>query len=94
MKNQVTLIGYVGSEPETRAYPSGDLVTSISLTTSEKWRDRQSNELKEHTEWHRVVFRDRGGFKLGLRAKDLIQKGAKLFVHAISAHALMGERWH
>jgi len=80
MKNQVTLIGYVGSEPETRAYPSGDLVTSISLATSEKWRDRQSNELKEHTEWHRVVFRDRGGFKLGLRAKDLIQKGAKLFV--------------
>ena len=48
MKNQVTLIGYVGSEPETRAYPSGDLVTSISLATSEKWRDRQSNELKEH----------------------------------------------
>ena len=43
MKNQVTLIGYVGSEPETRAYPSGDLVTSISLATSEKWRDRQSN---------------------------------------------------
>ena len=80
MKNQVTLIGYVGAEPETRAYPSGDLVTSISLATSEKWRDRQSNELKEHTEWHRVVFRDRGGFKLGLRAKDLIQKGAKLFV--------------
>ena len=40
MKNQVTLIGYVGAEPETRAYPSGDLVTSISLATSEKWRDR------------------------------------------------------
>lgn len=56
MKNQVTLIGYVGSEPETRAYPSGDLVTSISLATSEKWRDRQSNELKEHTEWHRSFF--------------------------------------
>ena len=54
MKNQVTLIGYVGAEPETRAYPSGDLVTSISLATSEKWRDRQSNELKEHTECHRV----------------------------------------
>lgn len=44
MKNQVTLIGYVGAEPETRAYPSGDLVTSISLATSEKWRDRQSKE--------------------------------------------------
>ena len=93
MKNQVTLIGYVGAEPETRAYPSGDLVTSISLATSEKWRDRQSNELKEHTEWHRVVFRDRGGFKLGLRAKDLIQK-ERSFLFRASAHALMGERWH
>ncbi len=80
MKNQVTLIGHVGQVPETRAYPSGDLVTTISLATSEKWRDRQSNELREHTEWHRIVFRDRGAFKLGLRAQDFIQKGAKLFV--------------
>lgn len=80
MKNQVILIGHVGSDPETRAYPSGDLVTGISMATSEKWRDRQTNELKEHTEWHRVVFRDRGALKLGLRAQDLIRKGAKLFV--------------
>lgn len=87
MKNQVTLIGYVGSEPETRAYPSGDLVTSISLATSEKWRDRQSNELKEHTEWHRIVFRDRGGFKLGLRAKDLIQKERSFLFKGLSARA-------
>ena len=80
MKNQASLIGYVGSAPETRAFQSGDLITTLSLATSEKWRDRQSGQLKEHTEWHRIVFRDRGNLKLGQRAQELIRKGAKIYV--------------
>lgn len=80
MKNQVILIGHAGGEPETRAFPSGDLITTVSIATSEKWRDRETRELKERTEWHRVVFRDRGGLKLGDRARQMIRKGVKLFV--------------
>lgn len=80
MKNQVILIGYAGSDPEVRAFPSGDLVATVSVATSEKWRDRQSGELKEHTEWHRVVFKDRGRLKLGERAQMFIHKGAKVYV--------------
>jgi single-strand DNA-binding protein len=80
MKNQVILIGYAGSDPEVRAFPSGDLVATVSVATSEKWRDRESGELKEHTEWHRVVFKDRGRLKLGERAQMFIRKGAKVYV--------------
>ena len=89
MKNQVILIGYVGSAPISRTFPSGDTLTSISIATNEKWHDSQSGEMKDHTEWHRVVFRDRGNFKLGVRANTFIQKGAKLFVQG----ALRTRRW-
>ena len=54
--NKVILIGNLGQDPEVRYIPGGNAVTSITLATSETWRDKQTGEAKERTEWHRVVF--------------------------------------
>jgi single-strand DNA-binding protein len=53
--NRVTLLGNVGGDPEVRTFDSGDKVANFSLATSERWKDRETGEKKEHTEWHRVV---------------------------------------
>ena len=57
--NKVILIGNVGQDPETRAMPSGRSVVNLRLATSESWRDKQTGEQKEQTEWHTVVMFDR-----------------------------------
>ena len=57
--NKVILIGNVGQDPETRAMPSGRSVVNLRLATSESWRDKQTGEKKEQTEWHTVVMFDR-----------------------------------
>ncbi len=57
--NQVTLIGRVGRDPELRRTAQGTAITNMSLATSETWKDKQTGEKKEATEWHRVVFYDR-----------------------------------
>ena len=54
--NKVILVGNLGADPETRYMPSGGAVTNISLATTRSWRDRESGEQQERTEWHRVVF--------------------------------------
>lgn len=54
--NKVILVGNLGKDPEVRYMPNGDAVASIALATSESWRDKQSGETKEKTEWHRVVL--------------------------------------
>lgn len=54
--NKVTLIGNLGRDPETRNLASGDQVTNIAIATSEKWKDKNTGEQKEKTEWHRVSF--------------------------------------
>lgn len=54
--NEVTLIGYLGNDPEIRYMPNGDPVATLSIGTTETWKDRESGEIKEHTEWHRVVI--------------------------------------
>lgn len=54
--NKVILIGNIGQDPELRKMPNGDSVANVSLATSKKWRDKQTGEQKEKTEWHRVVF--------------------------------------
>ncbi len=54
--NKVILIGNLGADPETRFMPSGGAVTNVRLATSESWKDRQSGQMQERTEWHRVVF--------------------------------------
>jgi len=78
--NKVILVGNLGNDPETRFFPDGGAVTNASIATSETWKDKQSGEQKERTEWHRVVFRDRGAFRLGQIAGEYLKKGSKVYV--------------
>ncbi len=74
--NKVILIGNLGADPETRYLPSGGAVTNVRLATSESWRDRNTGERKERTEWHRVtVWGSRGE---GLA--KILDKGSKILV--------------
>ena len=57
--NKVILVGNLGRDPETRYMPSGNAVTNVSVATSKSWKDRDSGEQKDRTEWHRVVFFNR-----------------------------------
>ncbi len=54
--NKVILIGNVGGDPETRYLPNGNAVTNLTLATSDSWRDKQTGQMQERTEWHRVSF--------------------------------------
>ena len=54
--NKVILIGNLGAEPEVRHMPSGGQVTTLSIATSEGWKDKETGQTQERTEWHRVVF--------------------------------------
>lgn len=74
--NKVILVGNLGSNPEVRYTPSGSAVASASLATSENWKDKQSGEAQEKTEWHRLVFFNR----LGEIAGEYLKKGSKVFV--------------
>ena len=74
--NKVILIGNLGADPETRYTPSGSAVTNIRLATTESWKDRQSGEQREQTEWHRVVFFDR----LAEIAAEYLRKGSQVFI--------------
>ena len=78
--NKVIIVGNLGNDPETRFFPDGGAVTNASIATSESWKDKQSGEQKEKTEWHRVVFRDRGNYRLGQIAGEYLKKGSKVFV--------------
>ncbi len=74
--NKVILIGNLGQDPESRAMPSGKAVTNLRIATSESWRDKQTGEMKEQTEWHSVVIFDR----LAEIAKDYLRKGSKVYI--------------
>ena len=74
--NKVILVGNVGNEPEMRYMPNGNAVTTVSIATSETWKDKQTGEKQERTEWHRVVFYNR----LGEIAGEYVKKGTKLYV--------------
>jgi len=78
--NKVILIGNLGNDPETRFFPDGGAVTNASIATSESWKDRETGEKKEKTEWHRVVFKDRGNYRLGQIAGEYLKKGSKVYV--------------
>jgi single-strand DNA-binding protein len=78
--NKVILIGNAGNDAEVRFMPSGAAVANVNLATTESWRDKQSGEMQERTEWHRVAFMDRGNFRLGQIAGDFIKKGSKVYV--------------
>jgi single-strand DNA-binding protein len=74
--NKVILIGNLGNDPEVRYTPSGSAVANVNLATSETWRDKQSGELQDRTEWHRVVFFNRLAEIVG----EYLKKGSKIYV--------------
>ena len=74
--NKVILIGNLGADPETRYMPSGGAVTNLRLATSESWKDKNTGEQQERTEWHRVVFFNR----LAEIAAEYLRKGSKVYV--------------
>ena len=74
--NKVILIGNLGSDPEVRYMQSGGAVATLSLATSETWKDKQSGERQERTEWHRVVCFNR----LGEIAGEYLRKGSKVYI--------------
>ena len=74
--NKVILVGNVGADPELRYMPNGNAVTTLSIATSEAWKDKQSGDKQERTEWHRVVCFNR----LGEIAGEYVRKGSKLYV--------------
>lgn len=74
--NKVILVGNVGGDPETRYMPNGNAVTNITLATSESWKDKQTGQQQERTEWHRVVFFGR----LAEIAGEYLRKGSQVYV--------------
>ena len=77
--NKVILIGRLGKDPETRYMTNGDAVTTVSLATSENWKDK-SGEKQEKTEWHNLVFYNRGAYKLAEIAGEHLKKGSLVYV--------------
>ena len=74
--NKVILIGHLGQDPQSRAMPSGKAVVNLRLATSDQWRDKQTGEQKEATEWHNVVMFDR----LAEIAAEYLRKGSHIYV--------------
>ena len=74
--NKVILVGNLGKDPEVRYMPSGGAVANVTLATSEQWKDKQSGEQKERTEWHSVVFYQR----LAEIAGEYLKKGSQIYV--------------
>lgn len=74
--NKVILIGHVGTDPEVRYMPNGNAVATISIATTESWKDKQTGERQDRTEWHRVVSFN----KLGEIVGEYVRKGSKVYV--------------
>ena len=74
--NKVILVGNLGKDPETRYMPSGEAVTNVTIATTDSWKDKQSGEKKEATEWHRVVFFRR----LAEIAGQYLKKGSQVYI--------------
>lgn len=74
--NKVIIIGNLGRDPETKYLPSGDCICNIAVATTESWKDKQTGEKKEATEWHRVAFFG----KLGEIAAQYLKKGSQVYV--------------
>lgn len=76
--NKVILVGNLGQDPEVRYMPNGGAVANITLATSESWRDKATGEMKEQTEWHRVVLFG----KLAEVASEYLRKGSQVYIEA------------
>ena len=74
--NKVIIVGNLGADPETRYMPSGSAVTNLSIATSEQWKDKQTGEQKERTEWHKVAMFNR----LAEIAAEYLRKGSQVYI--------------
>lgn len=74
--NKVILIGHLGADPETRVMPSGMTVANLRIATSENWKDKQSGETQERTEWHNIALFGR----LGEVAAEYLRKGSQVYI--------------
>ena len=74
--NMVQLIGNLGKDPEFRAFSDGGSIASVRIATTEKWKDKESGEMREHTEWHNLVFHNR----LAEIASEYLKKGSPIYV--------------
>lgn len=74
--NKCILVGRLGAEPESRSFPNGGSVCNLRLATSESWKDKQTGERQERTEWHRVVL----GNRLGEIAQQYLHKGSQVYI--------------
>jgi len=83
--NKVILVGNLGKDPETRYTASGSAVTNITVATSESWKDKQTGENQERTEWHRIVFFNR----LAEIAGEYLRKGSQVYLEG----ALRTRKW-
>lgn len=83
--NKVILIGYLGQDPEIRYMTNGNAVATISIATTESWKDKQTNEFKEKTEWHRVVLFG----KLADIASNYLHKGSQVYIEG----SLRNRKW-
>jgi len=84
--NQVQLIGNLGADPEVRNLPSGGKVVNLSIATSERWKDKNTGEQREKTEWHRVVIFSEA---IGKVAESYLKKGSKVYLQG----ALQTRKW-
>lgn len=75
--NKVIIVGNLGRDPETRDLQNGGIVTTLSVATSEEWKDRQTGEKRERTEWHRVVIFNPGLAKV---AANYLKKGSRVYL--------------
>lgn len=75
--NKVILIGHLGRDPEVRTFQNGGKVVNLRIATSEHWRDRNSGERKERTEWHQVTLHAEGLVKI---AEQYLRKGSKVYI--------------
>lgn len=83
--NKVILIGHLGNDPEIRYMPNGGAVANLTLATSESWRDKQSGEMREKTEWHRVCIFG----KLAEVAGEYLKKGSQVYIEG----SLQTRKW-
>lgn len=83
--NKAIIVGNLGQDPDTRYMPSGVAVTNLSVATSEQWKDKQTGEQKDRTEWHRVTLFDR----LAEVAAEYLRKGSQVYIEG----KLQTEKW-
>ncbi|MBK7687034.1 MAG: single-stranded DNA-binding protein [Rhodocyclaceae bacterium] len=83
--NKVILVGNLGADPESRFFPNGDAVANVNIATTDTWKDKQTGEKREATEWHRVVFHRR----LAEIAVQYLKKGSSVYVEG----ALKTRKW-